>query len=349
MRKKILNLSEASWNLRDPLPPIRALAARFGLSLSAVYRLLQNLAHEGKLVAHEINGRFYLKEGESFAVTNFPVVCLFRNMENWFFAARKTLIGISQECERIHRGMLLFRHDHLVKHSSVDFPPQFGGVHEQITSLERFFKTQRGNYSVILLEDLWQDEALKRFESELSRAIVIGRETTLPFLKSIQIDHKAAAYKILAHLHGRGYERIVMAIPFKGNPEITQRMIEIERASKVLGISIFEESHQLATCPEERRTMIQMLKQSAVRTAIYCPEDNVTRLIFEEMRDQGVDCPQKIGLMSGMGEDSILDLDITSIQVNYQEIGSRAVTKVFEKSTSQHETMEPSFYQGKTT
>ncbi|MES2309753.1 MAG: substrate-binding domain-containing protein [Verrucomicrobiota bacterium] len=349
LQSEILNLDLKNWDIKSPLPPTRQLAQDFDVSPSAAYRLLQKLVSEGKLVAHEINGRFYLKEGEAFATRNLPIACLYKNMENWFFVARDQLIGITKECERLGRGTLLYRHEHLVHHPSMDYPPQFGEVKEQIKSLELFFKNQKDNYSAVILDDLWKDEALAPFQEELSRAVIVGRETKIKALKSLSIDFRMAAFKILAHLHGRGFKRVVIAIPFIGNEAIDQQVASIQEAAESLGLPIAKEDLFSASTPPERRALVEGLKKAKERVAIFCPEDNVATLIYKEIQLQGLECPGKIGLLSGMGESGVKALKISSIMCDYVEMGRRSVIKLFDKSSIKEEKAMPEFFQGVTT
>ena len=346
LEQTILGLDSANWNPKNPLPPTRLLAESFHTSHTKVYRFLLNLVGEGKLVAHEVNGRFYLKGSEAFATKNLPVACLFRNLENWFMVAKGQLTGISRVCESLGRGVVLFRHGNLVQHPSVEYPPLFGSASDQIKGLQVFFDKHFSTCSGVIFEDLWLDEALEHFSTQLHRAVVVGRQTKIKNLKCIYLDCDSAAYQALAHLHGRGFKKIVLAIPFQGNEEVDRQMEALRRASQKLGLPISEEAFKMATTPEERTKLIACLKSGSERVAIFCPEDNVSTLLYQEIQKQGVSCPDKVGLLSGMGEAGVLGLQISSIHYDYIQMGSLAVTKLFEKNVKTHEAVTPNFIQG---
>ena len=349
LEQQILGLSSKNWNIKLPLPASRDLAAAFAVSHSAVYRLLQKQVSEEVLVAHEINGRFYIKGGEAFATRNLPVACLFRNMESWFFVSKNQIRGISKVCETLGRGMLLFRHDHLVSQPSVESAPIFGEIKDQIKSLEIFFQNHYENCSGIIFEDLWRDEALEKFESRLSRAVLIGRRSKIPSLKTISLESDTAAYQALAHLHGRGYNKVLVAIPYQGSQEIQQQIDSLQKVSQTLGLPIDLKCFYPTSTLKEREQLIQGIKKMPGRIAIFCPEDNNSSQIIKEIHKQGISCPEKIGLLSGMGEQGVQGLQISSICYDYVELGGLAGRRLFERNSKHHETISPSFYQGITT
>lgn len=349
LEQKILSLAQTNWNPKHPLPATRLLAEAFQVSHSKVYRLLLKFVSEGVLVAHDVNGRFYLKGGEAFATKNYPVACLFRTMENWFFAAKDQLTGISRFCEGLGRGMTLYHHSHLVSHDSIEEPPRFGTVEEQIRDLRNFFENHFNNCSGVILEDLWKDEALKLFSNYLHRAVIMGRKTALRNLKSVSLDVETAAYQALAHLHGRGFRKIMIASPFEGNQGIDHQIKSLQEASQKLGFPISSEAFQIASTLQQRQQLVAKIKNQTEKVAIYCPEDNVSALLFEEIQKQGIPCPEKVGILSGMGEVRVLGLQISSIRYDYVQMGHLAVTKLFEKNGKMHEVITPSFAQGVTT
>ena len=61
----------------------------------------------------------------------------------------------------------------------------------------------------------------------------------------------------------------------------------------------------------------------------------ITRCLYLELRSAGVDCPGKVGLMSGMGTAALRDDSITTLCFDFREMGALAAALVCARKPEQ--------------
>jgi DNA-binding LacI/PurR family transcriptional regulator len=340
-------LDGASLELESPLPTTRDLARRFGIANTTAYRVLLKLRMEGRLWRHE-NGRFFPAGARELLEKPRPFACLLRRLETWSTMYEGVMAGFSQVCGQNHRGMLFIHNESLVQHSDLLHPPSFAAPELQKRALKEFVRHHVTASGGVLLDNAWNDAVLGEFADGLRNGVVVCRPTSLPFLSSVHTDYQKVALMAIGHLLARGYREIWLAVPFRNDATVDLVIEHSTAAARELGLSIDPRNILSAGTPPEQARLVRRLKTAAGRVGLFCPEDNVTRILYDRISAAGLACPKKIGLLSGFGTLPVRERGITSVECDFEEIGRQAAA-VLNDSRLQRVMLPPRLLTGKTT
>jgi DNA-binding transcriptional regulator YhcF (GntR family) len=315
-------VGEKKWDVGKPLPTTREYGDQFGISNASVCRLFKRLGTENVIWRRE-NGRYYLKESRRLLERRTPYACLLRKLQHWSHMYQAIMSGFSQAFGRKKASMLFVHNESLVRHVDTAHPPVHAGVNAQREALGEFFHHHEDQFAGILLDDVWLDEALARYADRLNNAVVVGRTTTLPELCSVSVDFEASALLAVGHLHARGFEEILIAVPFMNSAPVDLMLAATTKAAAMLGSAIDQRNICSAATPDDRAHLIERLKKAKRRTGVFCLEDNVSLLLYRAIAQAGIECPRRVGLLSGMG-DIVVDQGISSVKIDYELIGRTA-------------------------
>jgi hypothetical protein len=310
------------WNLQARLPTTRELGLGFGISNATVSRLLDRLAREGAIWRRE-NGRYYRAESARLFAEPRTYACLLRKLEHCrvYFGV---MSGFSRDFVENQEAMLLFHNPALVRHSDTAHAPFHAGPAAQTRALEEFLAVPRARLSGVLLDDVWRDEVVEPVLARLTPAVVVSRPTRLAGLSSVTVDFAAAAQLALGHLFARGYERIILAVPFSGAAPVDLMVAAAKTGSAHLGRPLPPADICLVSTEEKRHQLVAALKASRVRTGIFCPEDNVALQLYRDCKAAGLAVPDRIGLVAGMGTDVVTPHGLSTLRIDYEAIGQTA-------------------------
>lgn len=321
---------------------------RLGVANTTVYRLLQERAGAGDLWQHPTSGRYYPAAARLIFDRPKPVACLTRCLELASEQYREILEGINSQCGTLHRAMLLWYDDLLVKHPATQDAPIFANPREQRLILSGFLDRHGSSTGGFILDHTWSDEALRSFGERLQPAVVLFRSCELPNFANVRANFRVGSLMALTHLLGRGYERIVPVLPFEGDPAVDEFFVALAAAADEAGCRDRLEPQARATTPAERVALVAALKNETRRTALICPEDNVSLFLSSAVRAAGVKCPQRIGLMSAMGTDFASRAGMTHLRHDFRAMGRLALDTLAMDKPVRH-TLEPQLSPGNTT
>lgn len=311
------------WQLEARLPTTRELGERFGVSNATVSRVLERLAQEG-VVWRRPNGRYYRGDAAKLLAEPKTYACLVRRLESWSRVYFALLGGFSRDFAQNRDAMLFFHNETLVRHTDTGHPPQHAGLRAQVRAVEEFLAAPRSNLSGYLFDDVWRDEALEPFVERLRPAVVVCRPTQLPGVASVSADFAAAATTAVAHLFARGYERVLLAVPFSGAAPIDLMVAAAKEAAQHLGRPFRREEICLVSNEERRQRVIGYLRGAKQRIGIFCPEDNVALQLWREITAAGISVPGQVGILAGMGTDVVRPLKLSTLQIDFEAIGRNA-------------------------
>lgn len=103
-----------------------------------------------------------------------------------------------------------------------------------------------------------------------------------------------------------------------------------------------------APTDSQRAALLDTLQRTKRRTAILCPEDNVSTFLAAGLRTRSCDWPGQIGLLSVMGTDVVVDAKISCLRYDFRALGRLAVEAMRSTSPVQH-ILEPQLHTGTTT
>lgn len=327
-------VANPTWPLEKALPTTRALGKKFSVANTTASRTLYRLEKE-HLVWKRDNGRYYLESARHLFHRPEPVACLTRELERWSALYQAIMAGVSAYTSERQTALLLWRNKSLIEHNDVSIPPRFGSVEQQALSLRGFERSYGKQHGGILLDDAWTDEALSRFPALLENAVVLYRETQIPNVGNVCIDTEATALLALSHLLARGYGEIWIARPFTNHVSTDSLIATFASAAKQVGAGGLPCHLKDAGTPAEREILVREAESAPGRVGIFCPEDNITRCLYLELRSAGVDCPGKVGLMSGMGTAALRDECITTLCFDFREMGTLAAALVCARNAEQ--------------
>ena len=332
----------------QPLPTIRELGNFLGVPNTSAFRVLQRLTQQGEIWQHPTSGRYYPPTARTLLDRPKPVACLIRRLELGSEQYRELLEGISLGCGALHRTMLLWHDELLVNHPEPQEPPTFAPVAQQRAILTNFMGRHGEAAGGFLLDHVWNDEALRLHTSRLTPAVVLFRSCTIETLSNVRANLRSGALKALTHLLGRGFEQIIPVEPFSGDPAVDEFMSALEAVAEETGCRSRVGNVAPARTERERATLISRLSRATLRTALVCPEDNVTTLLHVAAREAGISCPERIGLLSVMGTDFATTAGISCLRYDFRAMGRLAVDALASAQPTQH-VLEPQLFSGTTT
>jgi len=338
---------QKTWNVQVPLPTTRELGDRYGISNASACRLLKKLDEE-EVVWRRENGRYYVAESRRLFERRKPYACLLRKLQNWSRIYQGIMSGFSQAFGRNGAAMLFVHNESLVRHTDTAHPPIHAGPAAQREALAEFFRDHDDQFGGILLDDVWLDEVLEEFADQLGNAVIVCRPTRLPGLASVAVDFDSSAVLAIGHLFARGYEEIWIAVPFHGAAPVDLMRAAARKAAATLGRPIEDQNVCQVATPEDRAVFIQRLKETRKRVGVFCPEDNVALILRRGLREAGIACPERVGIISGMGTDIVTDRNITTLQIDYERIG-REAGEILAEGTHRTTTLPTRLVLGQTT
>lgn len=197
------------------------------------------------------------------------------------------------------------------------------------------------------MQHLWNDEALRLHRSQLQPAVVLFRSCELEGFSNVAVDFFAGALKALAHLLGRGFEHIVFVEPFGGDPAVAEFSAALARAATELDCT-----GRLSTAPggtpKVRAALVERVHRSSRRNALLCPEDNVALLLAAALREAGVRCPERAGVLSVMGTDFAARAGLSCLRYDFRALGRTAVDALGSAQPVRH-VFPPQFVSGGST
>ncbi len=335
------------WELPKPLPTTREFGRRFGVSNTSAFRVLQKLQIEGLLWQAE-NGRYYLSQARSLVTKPKPIACLLRKLQIWTKTYQSIMAGFSEACGVETTSMLFVHNETLVQHPNLSEPPKFATLTEQKQTLEDFLERSGNMVSGLLLDSAWSDKVLSSLRGKFERCVVLYRNSNLGFGGNVHMASEAGGMLALAHLMTRGFKEIWIARPFAGYAPIEEMIEALIRAATEAGMARTKLKVVFAATPAERQSLIKQLKSSPSRIGVYCPDDNVSRILQQAFQEAKLPVPEKVGLLSGMGTIAVTEHKISSVQYDFQKIGKVAAEMLFGDALRKI-SIEPELFFGGTT
>ena len=339
--------TSGGWEVPVALPTTRELGELFAVSNASVCRLLQRL-NEEDIVWRRDNGRYYLNEARRLYERRRPYACLIRKLQTWSGVYRSIMTGFSAAFAGDRTSMLFVHNDALVLHSDTAHPPAHAKAAPQQEALTEFFRDHRGQFDGVLLDDVWHDDVLEKLEDELTNAVVVCRPSRLRGISSVSPDFHAAALLAIGHLYARGYEEIWLAIPFAHAVPIDLMASAGREAAAQIGQPIRADQVLSVATPADRAAFLARLKASRKRVGVFCLEDNMCLLLWRELQEAKIECPARVGLLSGMGTSIVTDERLSSLTIDYEGMGKIA-TKLLATGERSVVTVPPDITLGKST
>jgi DNA-binding LacI/PurR family transcriptional regulator len=339
-------VADAAPNL--PLPTTREFGKRFRVAGATAYRGLQKLAHEGEIWQHPTSGRYYPATARALLDRPKPVACLIRRLELDSEQYREILEGISLGCGALHRTMLLWHDELLVNHPEPRESPVFASIAQQRTILKDFLARHGEAAGGFVLDHVWHDDVLRAHIQRLQPAVVLFRACGIPDFSNVRVDFRSGALKALTHLLGRGYEKIIPIEPFAGDPAVVEFFAALEQAVDETGCRERLGKSVSAGTDPQRAALIENLQRSKRRTALLCPEDNVSTFLATGLQEANLDCPDRVGLLSVMGTDVVVEARISCLRYDFRALGRLAIEALGSTEPVQ-QVLEPQLSPGTTT
>lgn len=306
-----------------PLPSTRDLGKVLGLSHVTVSKALRVMSDRGDLWRSE-NGRYYPKSARFIFDAPKPVVCFLRSISTWAGCYAELMEGIGQACEETGRGMLLHSAGALLDQPSALTSPRVLPIDEQINLLESLILRAQVNGQRLILDDLWDDRALAAHAAKLEGARVLLRPCSVPELDSLSPNYAQGALLALSHLMARGYEKIWLVRPFRG--EVMDTMIAaFEEAAQSIGIHANALEVVEGGPDGTPAHVLRRLRHEKKRVGIYCTEENFSIDLYHALQSEGVAIPEKVGLMAGWGTVNVNSLGLSSLKIDLRHLGALAV------------------------
>jgi len=340
-------LKRGEWATGAPLPPARELAATYEVSSSTAYRILVRLADEGVLWQHS-NGRFYAAEARHLVDTVQPFACMLPRLQLWNVVLQQIMHGVTERSAQYKRGILLIHNPALIVQDDINSAVRYASAATQEHILSEFFATHANSCEGIIFDNVWKDEVLAKFRDRLKRMVVINRKTSLDFVSAVFPNFHRSALLAFAHLYGRGFEKIYFVSPHDDH-YIHQAMERGVETAEMIGVPFSAKDVRKPRTPEERLAFVRELKKENRRIGIYCPDDNWSYRFHQDLLAEGLECPQQVGLLSGIGTPAVKgEHPLSTLNVDFEMMGQLAVD-CLQASEPRAERVDVHLSQGETT
>ena len=313
----------------EPLPTVRKLGAKLGLSYATVSRLLQRFVQEGRAWQHP-NGRFFPVHAGQQAAQGLPIVVLGRQIQQWSRLYQEIIEGVSEICSARGCPLVFLSSEKLVRHKSPELPPTFASLEIQRAELQRLASIMPRLCGGILIDHLWEDKLIEAAPFPSAPRLLLARPSACGDILSVTPDFSAGALLILRHLEKSGCKRVYLGLPFSGDQAVDAAGDALRRA--VAGsILSFKKIEPLdCSTPTKRKAAISRLAKLTTRAAIVCTEDNVASFLWQGLADAGLQDSDGIELVSMQGTGAF-DLPFTKLRYDYRQLGRDAVAAVLER------------------
>lgn len=325
LEKQITDLLNEG-NALEPLPTTRELGERYEVSHVTVSRVLRKLTDAGVLwQAH--SGRFYASAAKEQLSRPRPVGCLVRSLSGWSAWYERIMTGVSLGCELEERAILVHPVADLVKQTAPDQLATFMDEKAQRKVIERYIQRHAGSEQKLLLDSTWSDSVLKNYADKLPPARLLLRSSSVKDIPSIHPDFAQGALLGLSHLLGLSYKKIIFVQPSRNDGPMCEFESAFSSAIKAIGdLGIaYEVAYTHGTEGFDKLSR-RLASKASKGTALVCPEDNFAVALFAFLQSTGVSVPKDIGLLAGMGTEILKRAGISSLNVDFVELGRRAVT-----------------------
>jgi len=323
LRQGLLRLcATGSWPLLEPLPVTRFLGESYGISNVSAHRVLTALSGSNKLW-RAANGRFFMPEAKRLLEKPAPVACLFRRLERWTEVGREIMQGVDQGCGKLERAILLVHDRVLFRQTDPMGPVSLGQEQELQGALEDFLTVYSERIGGVILDELWPDHVLAKFQRRLRSGVVVYRRSSISKLGCVSADAGAAARLVIGHAKKNGFERLAILKGVRGYLPSEEMASSLRKsaAGQFPPPQVFE-MHTLTAMGK----LLASLRKERRRMLVVGTEDNVTVAALESIRNSGFDMPGKVGLVSTMGTRIASERSITIFGFDFRRIGEEAAT-----------------------
>jgi len=320
LRKRELELAirgaceSGEWAQGDPVPPVRELAARHGLSLAVVNQELRRMVDDGLLNTVPRVGTFV--GGPSSVVTPRPApregngflsntIILLRRPRNPHYTAAHLVSGISD-----------------AMHEAAAEPIDQAGMDVLALQIDRLLDEQTGPrelervvaqkpYGVVISAHLGpEEEVVKLARAFTGRGIPVSLFDDLGDFDRVVSDHESGAYQLTRWLIERGNRRIRQVWEGKGERRWMQaRRCGYERAMLEAGLSprsglympFYSEWQSIHAFEDQVRgtcgTMIEALRGGQADDALMAPSDGPFYVLAGVCRMLGIEPNRDVAIV----------------------------------------------------
>ena len=328
----------------EPMPVTRFLGRSFGISNVSAFRALNELSDSGQLW-RAANGRYFLPGARRLLEKPLPLACLFRRLERWTEVGREIMQGVDGACGDLDRAMLLVHDRVLFRQPDELAPASVGSTRELGAAIEDFVLIHSGRVDGVILDELWPDRVLAGLKGRLRSGVVLYRRTNLPFLGCVCGDAKAAARVAVEHALKMGFQGLVLLMP--AGPY--QPSDEMAAALLAAAAGHFPEPPAFTIgSGRDCLRLTAFLKKQRRRLLVAGTEDNAAAVALGAMRDEGIDVPGRVGLLSTMGSRIAREREITVAGFDFRRMGEEAA-RMATGGTLRHAALPPVLIPGATT
>jgi DNA-binding LacI/PurR family transcriptional regulator len=242
----------------------------------------------------------------------------------WSTALQGIMDGVTRRSSHYKRGTLLVHSEQLLIQEGISAQPIYASPEAQYAILEDFYHRHAEHCEGVILDNIWEDAVVERLRDRLKRVVIVNRTTTLDFASSVHADFRLCAALAISHLLSRGFEDLFFVFSYE-DCYVRQLREAVVETSQQVGAPLRKENFIYAPDAGAQQSLIERILGSRKRIGIYTPEDNWARLLLAELANRGVACPDKVGVLSGTGTRAAEEARMSSLQIDFERIGSLAV------------------------
>ncbi len=309
----------------SPLPSIRALAKRFGVSPTTVHKAIRMLKEEGLVSPHDrscisVTIPSSLKGLRAKAEAR-TIALVIRNNPDYVREGP----GYPGEVIRVLRAKLA------KAGFALDVVSLTG-----IQRLETGKFIRQSGYGGVALFEVDNDHIIREIRGLNLPLVSLDADAYRLGVSSVVFDQAQGMFRLTSHLIERGHRKIAFMRPFILNEVSNVPEIETVEELRIIGYRLAMDNAGLPVRIEEyppmrrhlRRKLLQIFLNPDTPTAVVCVSDTFARLLASEAGQFGYDIPRELSIAGFGGSEQGFGPDgkrkITSVRTDNAGMGSEA-------------------------
>ncbi len=177
---------------------------------------------------------------------------------------------------------------------------------------------------IILMFSSMEREYMKRIQKEKIPLVFIGEHKSMPKISSVQVDCRAGAAEMIAHLIEVGHRSIGFLQGHDPEQECLQQLTGYRNLLKANGIRADEQLIvKTENSIEGGYIGVKRLMAAGRPDAVYATSDEIAYGAMDALKDSGLSIPQDIAVV-GFGDDrmsNLIEPKLTTVELPLRKMG----------------------------
>ena len=186
---------------------------------------------------------------------------------------------------------------------------------------------------IILMSSAMEDKYIEMIEKEKVPVVLVGENVRITKFNSVNVDCRAGAAEMVAHLLEVGHRRIAIMEGTDPQQEASEMAIGYRNVLRASGITVEKKlEKKVDNTIEGGYIGVKRLLAEEKPDAVFCTSDEIAYGAMEAIKDRGMTIPDDIAL-AGFGNDrmsNLIEPKLTTVQLPYRKMGIYGARVLFD-------------------